>query len=339
MDNDEVEEKIESPLEDEKNSEKDKSSEEKISQQRIQGIMNSAVKENMTSITKMQEKMLEPWRPILRMQANISPMMNEIRKSTINAISEMSQVQGLSSAVRKAFSISYDFSGIYEAIREMSTIVSKAIQEIKIPSISEERKQELIEANKLWGSYGWTTNPCASVEMVFNCISVDKKTADTIALEQCSNQTMEQIFKLIGETKGVKKSDIEEAVFDYEHKQYKSCAFILFSLMEAILIRRQGKSILNGKRRKVGLGAVLEAKKQIDVEENTEVLFKCLYLENIFACLEKVFESGKDFKQQPNVINRNFLDHGMMTKRVRKKDCIQLFLLYYNVLKLTDMID
>ena len=58
----------------------------------------------------------------------------------------------------------------------------------------------------------------------------------------------------------------------------------------------------------------------------------------LFACLEKVFEGGKDFKNQPDVINRNFLDHGMMTKKVRKKDCIQLFLLYYNMLELLDMI-
>ena len=285
-----------------------------------------------------QEKMLEPWRPILRMQANISPMMNEIRKSTINAISEMSQVQGLSSAVRKAFSISYDFSGIYEAIREMSTIVSKAIQEIKIPSISEERKRELIEANRLWGSYGWTINPYASLETVFNCMFVDKKTADSIAIRQCSTQTMEQIFDLISQTKRVKKSDIEEAVFDYKHKQYKSCAFILFSLVDAALIRLQRRSDLNGKRRQVGLGAVKQVRNRTETDVNKELFFSCLFIENLFACLEKVFESGKDFKMQPEVINRNFLDHGMMTKRVRKKDCIQLFLLYYNVLKLLDMI-
>ena len=79
MEHDEFEEKIESPLESEKNSERDKLSEEKSPQQRIQEIMNSAVKENMTSITKIQEKMLEPWQPILQMQANIRAAMRPFR--------------------------------------------------------------------------------------------------------------------------------------------------------------------------------------------------------------------------------------------------------------------
>ena len=27
---------------------------------------------------------------------------------------------------------------------------------------------------------------------------------------------------------GVKKSDLEEVIFDFEHKQYKSCVLVLF---------------------------------------------------------------------------------------------------------------
>lgn len=338
MEHDEFEEKIESPSGSEKNSERDKSSEEKLSQQRIQEIMNSAMKENMTSITKIQEKMLEPWQPILRMQANMRAAMEPFRKSMMNSISAMSQIQGLSSSFKKAFSISYDFSGFNEIARKIGKIVSESLPKIKIPSISEKRKRELIEANRLWGSYGWTINPYASLETVFNCMFVDKKTADSIALRQCSTQTMEQIFDLISQTKRVKESDIEEAVFDYKHKQYKSCAFILFSLVDAALIRLQRRSDLNGKRRQVGLSAVKQVRNRTETDVNKELFFSCLFIENLFACLEKVFESGKDFKMQPDVINRNFLDHGMMTKRVRKKDCIQLFLLYYNVLKLLDMI-
>lgn len=338
MDHDEFEEKIESPLESKKNSERDKTSEEKSSQQRIQGIMSSAMKENMISITKIQEKMLEPWQPILQMQANIRAAIKPFRKSMMNSISAMNQIQGLSSSFKKAFSVSYDFSGFNEIARKIGKIVSESLPKIKIPSISEERKQELIEANRLWGSYGWTINPYASLETVFDCMFVDKKTADAIALRQCSTQTMEQIFELISETKRVKRSDIEEAVFDYKHRQYKSCALILFSLVDAALIRLQRRSDLNGKGRQVGLGAVRQARNRTKTDVDKELFFSCLFIENLLACLEKVFESGKDFKIQPDVINRNFLDHGMMTKRVRKKDCIQLFLLYYNVLKLLDMI-
>ena len=52
----------------------------------------------------------------------------------------------------------------------------------------------------------------------------------------------------------------------------------------------------------------------------------------------EVFEKGNDFRKQPEVLNRNFLDHGMLTRKVTRKDCVQLFLLYYNILELLDMI-
>lgn len=31
-------------------------------------------------------------------------------------------------------------------------------------------------------------------------------------------------------------------------------------------------------------------------------------------------------------MNRNFVDHGMLHRKVRRIDCIQLFLVYYNFL-------
>ena len=55
----------------------------------------------------------------------------------------------------------------------------------------------------MWGSYGWTINPCTNVAMIFSK-KVDKKSADLIALKQCSGQKMKQIFKFISENKRVK---------------------------------------------------------------------------------------------------------------------------------------
>ncbi len=60
------------------------------------------------------------------------------------------------------------------------------------------------------------------------------------------------------------------------------------------------------------------------------MLFTVLDQVNILAALETVFEAGKDFKVQPTVINRNFVDHGMLYRNVTRKDCIMLFLLLYN---------
>ena len=42
------------------------------------------------------------------------------------------------------------------------------------------------------------------------------------------------------------------------------------------------------------------------------------------------FEHGNDCKEQPMVLNRNFLGHGMLYRKVIRKDCVMLFLLLYN---------
>lgn len=73
-------------------------------------------------------------------------------------------------------------------------------------------------------------------------------------------------------------------------------------------------------------------------EQDLEKRFLLLLdYENLFACLNTVFANGGDFRKQPVVINRNFVAHGMMTRRVIRKDCVQLFLLYYNLLMFLEM--
>ena len=88
----------------------------------------------------------------------------------------------------------------------------------------------------------------------------------------------------------------------------------------------------------VGARAVTKAKTRAENDLSESMLFTAMFYANLFSCLFKMFEDGNDFKKQPQVINRNFLDHGMLTRRVSRKDCIQLFLLYYNMLCLLDMV-
>ena len=66
------------------------------------------------------------------------------------------------------------------------------------------------------------------------------------------------------------------------------------------MIRLQKKSNLDGKRRKVGLGAVNAAQKRTETDLNTELFFTHMFCTNLFVCLGKVFEGGKDFKNQPD---------------------------------------
>ena len=127
----------------------------------------------------------------------------------------------------------------------------------------------------------------------------------------------------------------------YRTRQYKSCAMLLFSLLDAKLIRMQRKedSDPKSKRRSSGTPAIRKIKKRVEEEQDiNKKFFLLLSYTNLFACIETLFEDAKDFKKQPTLINRNFLQHGMLTRKVKKRDCIQLFLLYYNFLEFFEII-
>lgn len=218
--------------------------------------------------------------------------------------------------------------------------ITSFLSGVKIPHISEKRKGELCESYECWGAFGWAIIPQAELSL-YNQAPKSQQEANEIAMTYCKNSDMLKLFDNIRTLKGVNKKDFEEAVFDYEHKQYKSCAMILFSLLDAKLIRMQRKSDINPrtKRRDSGIRAAENIKKRIESEQNIDKkLFLLLSHKNLFSCLSAFFVGGDDFKVQPSLANRNFVDHGMLTKNIRKRDCIQLFLLYYNFLEFFEIL-
>ena len=75
------------------------------------------------------------------------------------------------------------------------------------------------------------------------------------------------------------------------------------------------------------------SRKECDFIIETDIkntFFTLLSFENIYTCLLKYYESGKNFVTQPEILNRNFLSHGMYTRNVTQRDCKKLFLLYFN---------
>lgn len=235
-------------------------------------------------------------------------------------------------------------SPIIEGIAKMTSLVSETLgsiavsigemfQSINVPSISDERKEEIRSAYKTWGSYGWTTMPDLPLYGFSEC-PIDIREANNLALSYCKKRDIEALFDSLRDIKIVKTTDLEEAIFDFQHGRYKSCALILFSLIDAKLIRLQPRDKNpKGKYRAVGKNAAEIVMNNIKNEQDLERRFLLLLdYENLFACLNTVFAKGEDFRKQPIVINRNFLAHGMMTRKVIRKDCVQLFLLYYNLL-------
>ena len=218
--------------------------------------------------------------------------------------------------------------------------LSSIYDQIKLPNITEERKEELRLSFETWGKFGWTLMPHADIT-VFNEAPSDIKDSNERIKTWCTKADMETLFEGFLYVKGANKRDLEEAMNLYRTRQYKSCAMLLFSLLDAKLIRMQRKEDRDpkSKRRSSGASAIRKIKKRVEAEQDiNKKFFLLLSYTNLFACIETLFEDAKDFKKQPTLINRNFLQHGMLTRKVKKRDCIQLFLLYYNFLEFFEII-
>lgn len=218
-----------------------------------------------------------------------------------------------------------------------SLIPVKILREMQ-SFFSKERRNEIIESFKKWGRFGWTILPEAPICLFYSCPE-NSHDADKIALSYCKKEQMKNLFIDL-RTKSIKNKDLDEAIFSYENRKYLACALVLFGIIEAKIIRLQPPGLKTNKGwRHVGHSAIREyneifKSKNSTLIENKFIMAFIFY--NLRECLLCFFANTEDFKLKSNLINRNYIGHGMHKKRVRKKDCIQLFLALHNFLILLD---
>lgn len=218
-----------------------------------------------------------------------------------------------------------------EPFRQLSETIGKTLSNLRLSNISEEEISAWEITYKRWGELGWTVLPNAPFNL-FKEIPEDDTTANKLAMSYCDKKAMDHIFSELAE-KRVKKKDLESAIFCYNNKQYKACALLLFGIIDSKLIKAQPK----GKYRKVGKGATKAFNKMIEEKSGEEqLLFTVLYQINLLACLYTYFASGDNFVNEPRIVNRNYIDHGMNIRDVRKRDCVQLFMATYNLCMIMD---
>ena len=234
----------------------------------------------------------------------------------------------LMNGLSKAF-LQVNYYNVTESFKKIQESLQKAIRNLRIPTCSDEEIDEIKVSFERWGTFGWTVIPTIPWKSYFEAPE-DVKTANKIARKYCGNMT--SIFEEIENCRRIKR-DYKEAKEAYVQKRYKSCALILFSLIDSCLIRCQDNK---SNYRPTGDKAVKAIKEKVSNNEDT--LFGIMMLANYCACIEVMFENAKNFKNQPTTINRNFVAHGMLWRDVRQQDCKQLFLLYYNTLQILDMI-
>lgn len=272
--------------------------------------------------------------------SNLIPIMGKVAEQS-RQFQEMAQkvmipaLQNIAAYTKKILESS--IGPITAALEKLGKMVS----EIQTPTLTDSEKDALIDSYQKWGEYGWTMAP----EMNFGFFDVpptDRKTANKEALKFCTKQDMAKLFDELRQMEGVKLSDLEEAIFDFEQRKYKSCIMIIYSLIDAKLIRLQRKEDRTGKKnsrgekmRSTGAKAGENVINRIrNLPQGQQSLLLSLMCINLLSCMKEVFKPGDDFVSQPEEANRHFIAHGMLIRSVKRMDCVKAFLFYYNLLYL-----
>lgn len=231
---------------------------------------------------------------------------------------------------------------IQHALSAMSNAASAlltAIQQMQLSSYSKEELDDLNSRYTAWGKYGWTLYPL-TLDEEFQTVPETLQQADDLALSSYTEESISDLYEEILRCSNVLKDDFEEAYSEYSSGKYRVCALILFSLIERCLITTQSLDPSMRENRKVSGGGVKNFSRQLNSTHSANMFIYVWLLEtNVLACLEAVYQSSPNFQHEPDLINRHFIEHGMSNRKTTKTECTKLFLLYYNILFLSEWIE
>ena len=192
------------------------------------------------------------------------------------------------------------------------------------------------------GETGWTSLPETDFESYMNCPIGEQKETDAYFMGLLKDDVINSLLTEISSfSDGGPDDDINEAINDYKDGRYKSSALIMISLIDGILIKNHQGEIFelykqkqaNKQKQKGRPVGVAAAKNITDYFGQCPVSFHFYLYSELESCLPKVFAFTNDFSIPEHPINRNMLAHGMQKRRVEKKDCLQLFLLFRNFVR------
>lgn len=221
---------------------------------------------------------------------------------------------------------------VAENLSRILTKLSDNIQQIHLSAYTDEEKQTLIDAFSAWGNYGWTFHPDAPWKFFFTAPS-NQSNANALIQPYCKAQNITSLFDKISTEARVHLDDFNIVKELFLSRNYKPCAQMLFSLIDGVYLRIQPSVDEKNQWRKVGKSGINRLKTSLTESEENQWFFQHLLILNLVSCLQTFYKPYNGFKNEPpTVINRNFIMHGMGHRKVLRRDCIQLFLLYYNVL-------
>lgn len=275
-----------------------------------------------------------PTRPGVTTQV-LGPQLADALKASVEGMASVqeqylagakSAIKAVAQAAASLSSVSEGLSEIYEAVFSNLAPMMKALAKVS----SSINWDEIVEGAKVWGSHGWAVT---NDQFYVNGSSRPPASLAEADKEYLGFLDLDAIFIDL-ESNVRKKKDTQEAIELFREKHYKPCAMMLCSLIDRELLR-----VCCGPRRNEDVGKqgrrqwsrrLKKAREPLESEERKADVgvMRLLDFVNICAAVFYFFDDADDFKREiEGELNRNFLDHGMMYKPVRRKTCVKLFVL------------
>ena len=228
-------------------------------------------------------------------------------------------------------------SNFLKKIQPQVKQINKVLQEILLPikdyystfeckNIPPEKLKHFTSLYKLYGSYGWSV-PMNGTSLVLNYKPRKVSGIDRFMVRFFTKKNVEKSFKYLKTFSYFNCSDIEESYWCYKNKHYKACCLLLFSLVDSLIIKLEKQKETGRRSTNKNIEKI---KKFIDNSEEEFIFYACKYY-STYESLLVMYKNGEDFKNQPQVINRNFLSHGMLIKTITKIDCLKVLNLLESV--------
>lgn len=223
-------------------------------------------------------------------------------------------------------------NGMTSALTKLGEFVTNTLANIKFPDLTDAEIENVKTIFEKWGKYGWCILGDAPIDVVYN-----KPVSFEDSNEKMSEYYSEKVFNEIMEYLDFKLNNeyLKNAKELYFEEKYLSCAMTLFAMIDSYCI-----NIDSNESKKVGKRAVECLDKNIKQSDKIkDYLFLLFDAVNIISCLYVYFVSTDNFTKNCEVINRNYVMHGMHNKVVDKLECKKLFLLLFSLFKFEDDIN
>ena len=166
-----------------------------------------------------------------------------------------------------------------------------------------------------------------------------------VTTEELYIRNFNRLFdKLFGFNIGEKNSRIDryykQAIFNYKNKCYYSCAVSLFPIIESYhqyMNNFNDNEFYKIKNNLESITEKVESVKQIYV---TRITYYINLVKQFNDLAENhYFNKSLDRQNEPEIINRNRIMHGLFSREISQKDCLQLFCVISNMVVIKSIID